>query len=82
MVIRKAKFEAHKKIGKKEIVNVGMDASIPYSSVVTDYDFTKNKFRVIENQEGKIVQNSYKLSHMKSGKLKVFRVVGRGYVGW
>ena len=82
IVIRKAKFEAHKKIGKKEIANVGMDASIPYSSVVTDYDFTKNKFRVIENQEGKIVQNSYKLSHMKSGKLKVFRVVGRGYVGW
>ncbi|KAJ1537638.1 Bbc1p [Saccharomyces cerevisiae] len=82
LVIRKAKFEAHKKIGKNEIINVGMDSAAPYSSVVTDYDFTKNKFRVIENHEGKIIQNSYKLSHMKSGKLKVFRIVARGYVGW
>ncbi|CAI4546238.1 CPI_1c_G0029210.mRNA.1.CDS.1 [Saccharomyces cerevisiae] len=82
LVIKKAKFETHKKIGKKEIIHVGVDATTPYSSVITDYDFTKNKFRVIENHEGKIVQNSYKLSHMKTGKLKVFRIVARGYVGW
>lgn len=82
LVIRKAKFEAHKKIGKNEVISVGMDATTPYSSVVTDYDFTKNKFRVIENQEGKIIQNSYKLSHMRCGKLKVFRVVAREYLGW
>lgn len=82
VVIRKAKFEVHKNlgIGNKD-VSVGMD-SIPYSAVVSDYDFTKNKIRVIEECDGKVSQSSYKLHHMKSGKLKVFRVVGRDYIGW
>ncbi|EDO17392.1 hypothetical protein Kpol_1060p48 [Vanderwaltozyma polyspora DSM 70294] len=82
VVIRKAKFESHKKLsmGSKE-VSVGMN-SVPFSAVVTEFDFTKNKIRVIENCDGKVIQSSYKLSNMKSGKLKIFRIVGRDYVGW
>ncbi|CCE61536.1 hypothetical protein TPHA_0A04630 [Tetrapisispora phaffii CBS 4417] len=82
IVIRKAKFESHKKlnINSKE-TSVGMD-SVPYSAIVTDFDFAKNKIRVVEDHEGKISQGSYKLSNMKSGKLKIFRLIGRDYVGW
>lgn len=81
LVIRKAKFENHNKLGMKDTIAIGAD-SVPYAGVVTDFDFVKNKFRVIECRDGKVVQASYKLAHMKNGKLKVFRVVGRGYVGW
>ena len=81
LVIRKGKFESHNKLGAKSITSIGMD-SVPYSSIITEYDFTKSKFRVIEEHSGKVIQSSYKLSHMRSGKLKVFRVVGRDYVGW
>lgn len=81
LVIRKGKFETHKMIGPKETVSVGTDAT-PYVSVVSEFDATKNKIRVIEEREGKVVQAAYKIDHMKSGKLKVFRVVGRSYVGW
>lgn len=81
LVIRKAKFENHNKLGMKDTITVGAD-SVPYASVVTDFDFIKNKFRVIEGRDGKVVQSSYKLAHMRSGKLKVFRVVGKSYVGW
>lgn len=81
LVVRKAKFENHNKLGMKDTIAIGAD-SVPYAGVVTDFDFVKNKFRVIECRDGKVVQASYKLAHMRNGKLKVFRVVGRGYVGW
>lgn len=81
LVIRKAKFETHKKLGPKEVVKVGMD-TLPHSAVVTEYDDKKNKLRVIESKGGKVTQTSYKLDHMTAGKLKVFRVIGRNYVGW
>lgn len=81
LVIRKGKFETHKMIGTKDVVALGMDAA-PYVSVVSEFDSSKNKIRVIEEREGKITQAAYKIDHMRSGKLKVFRVVGRNYVGW
>lgn len=81
LVVRKGKFETHKKLGPKEVVKIGMDA-LPHSAVVTEYDYSKNKLRVIEQKDGKVVQTGYRLDHMKAGKLKVFRVIGRSYVGW
>ncbi|CCH60437.1 hypothetical protein TBLA_0C06440 [Henningerozyma blattae CBS 6284] len=81
LVVRKGKFEVHKKLAKNDIVSIG-DGSQPYVAIVTEYDFNKGKFRVVEEQNGKIVQESYKLNSMRGGKLKVFRVVGKGYVGW
>ncbi|KAH7586960.1 SH3 domain [Nakaseomyces glabratus] len=80
MVIRKGVFEHHKKIGKKEVVSVGQERS--HIAVVTDYDFTKDKFRVIDLQNGKVSQSSYKPHNMTTGRLKIFRVVGRDYIGW
>lgn len=81
LVIRKGKFETHRKIGPKEVVKVGMEA-LPHTAVVTEYDHSKNKLRVIEQKDGKITQAGYRLEHMKAGKLKIFRVIGRDYVGW
>lgn len=81
LVIRKGKIQTHNKLRQKVIHEVGMDA-IPFSCVITEYDFSKNKFRVIEEHGGKVRQSSYKPSDMKSGKLKVFRVVGRDYIRW
>ncbi|CCD23943.1 Bbc1p NDAI_0C02830 [Naumovozyma dairenensis CBS 421] len=80
LVVRKGRFESHNKLGMKDVISVGMD--VPHSSIITEYDFTKGKFRVIEEHAGKIVQASYKVDHMKSGKLKVFRAVPRKYIGW
>ena len=75
VVIRKAKFETH-----KGIVTVG-DPDL-FVAVVTSYDFTKGKIRVIEEHKGVLVQSSYRLSKMKSGKMKVFRVLSNEVFGW
>ncbi|SMN18478.1 similar to Saccharomyces cerevisiae YJL020C BBC1 Protein possibly involved in assembly of actin patches [Maudiozyma saulgeensis] len=75
VVIRKAKFETH-----KGVVNVGEPDL--FVAVVTSYDFTKGKLRVIEEHKGVLVQSSYRLSKMKSGKMKVFRVLSKDVFGW
>ena len=76
IVIRKAKFDTH-----KGTVSVG-DGSAPYVAVITSFDFEKNKIRVIEEYNNALVQASYKIGKMVSGKLKVFRVLSRKYMGW
>lgn len=75
VVIRKGKFETH-----KGIVSVG-DVAL-FVAVVTAYDFQKGKLRVIEEHKGTLVQASYRLSKMKAGKLKVFRVLSKDILGW
>jgi hypothetical protein len=54
----------------------------PHVALVTSFDADKNKIKVIETVNGVLQQGKYKLNKMKSGKLRVFRVVGRDYVGW
>ncbi|SCU97152.1 LANO_0E15302g1_1 [Lachancea nothofagi CBS 11611] len=81
LVVRRGKFQSHGKLLQKTTHEVGMDA-VPFAGVITEYDFSKNKFRVIEEHDGKTRQSSYRIHDMKSGKLKVFRVVARNYVGW
>lgn len=68
-------FEGHS--GTKE---VGFGK--PHVSLVTSFDSEKNRIKVIEQTAGVIQQGRYKLKNMKSGKLRVFRIVGRNYVGW
>lgn len=54
-----------------------------FSAVVTDYDPKKDKFKVIElDNAGHIKKETYKMSEMKSGRVRVFRVVGRNYIEW
>ncbi|SCU85952.1 LADA_0D11078g1_1 [Lachancea dasiensis] len=81
LVVRRGKFQSHGKLLQKSTHSLGMDA-VPFAAIITEYDFSKNKFRVVEEHDGKARQASYRLHDMKSGKLKVFRVVGKSLVGW
>ncbi|CDH13883.1 uncharacterized protein ZBAI_05669 [Zygosaccharomyces bailii ISA1307] len=81
LVIRKATFDVPTKSGTREIISVGGD-TLPYAAIITGYEFSKGKFRVIDERLGKVRTSSYKLHRMRSGRLKVFRITGRNYVGW
>lgn len=84
LCIRNAKFSSHKGlggIGNKSIV-VG-DGPHIYSAVIAEYDSKKEKLRVFESDHSGVVKkDSYKISDMKSGHIRVFRVVDRAFVGW
>lgn len=68
--------------GSNKTVHVGEDDHI-YSAIISEFDLKKEKFRVIAlDSNGNVHRESYKLADMKSGRLRVFRVVGRGYIGW
>lgn len=62
------------------VPKVGFKA--PHVSLVTSFDTEKNKIKVIEQTNGTIQQGRYKLNKLKSGKLRVFRIVDRSFVGW
>lgn len=72
------------------LVNASFDGSSnksvgvekPHVALVTSFDVEKNRIKVIEQSDGIIQQGKYKLNKMISGKLRVFRIVGRDYVGW
>ncbi|GAV53293.1 hypothetical protein ZYGR_0AI05770 [Zygosaccharomyces rouxii] len=81
LVIRKGKFDVSTKTGERKLLAVGSESE-PYASVITDFDFTKGKLRVIEEHSRTVIQSSYKLSDMRSGRLKIFRITGKNYIGW
>lgn len=81
LVIRKGVFEHQEKSGTIQKFELGMGSS-PYTSIVRAYDSSKQKIRVIEESQGEVIPANYSLFDMKAGKLKVFRIVGRDYVGW
>ncbi|CCE86551.1 Piso0_005047 [Millerozyma farinosa CBS 7064] len=84
LCIRQAKFANHK--GLSGITNRSICVGTgdePLAAVITDHDSKKDKFKVIEQDaSGHIKKESYKLTDMKSGKIRVFRVVGRDYIEW
>ena len=88
VVFRNASFSTKGGLGKKSsVVEVGV--AVPHSAVVYEWDGTKRKLRVFEQHEkdlgtgsAKVKQESYRLADLKSGEVKVYRVVGREYVGW
>ncbi|KAF2226184.1 hypothetical protein BDZ85DRAFT_294521 [Elsinoe ampelina] len=56
-------------------------------AVVVEWDGTKKKVRAVEqgrDDKGrvKVRGESYRLGDLKSGEVRVWRVVGRGWVGW
>lgn len=59
-------------------------------AVVADWDGTKKKIRVWEQKgkEGpkggsaKVKEESYRVADLKSGEVRVWRVMGRGWIGW
>lgn len=79
LCIKNGKFQVHKGLGSKTIL-VGDDEI--YASVIYEYDPKKEKIKVYEISNGQLKKESYKLGEMKSGQVRVFRVVGRDYIEW
>lgn len=81
LCIKQGKFTVHKGLTGNKSITVG--GNEVFSAVVTDYDPKKEKFKVIElDNAGHIKKETYKMSEMKSGRVRVFRVVGRNYIEW
>lgn len=53
-------------------------------AVVVDWDGTKKKVRAWEQgrESRKVKMESFKLGDLRSGEVKVWRVVARAWVGW
>lgn len=83
LCMKNAKFatKALGGLGNKH-VTIGEGNSV-YSAVITEYDPKKDKFKVLEcDKSGVVKKESYKLGDMKSGRVRVFRLVDRGFIGW
>jgi hypothetical protein len=79
--IKLGKFVSHKTLVRSQSI-VG-DDNDHFMAIIYDYDDKKEKFKVIERESnGQIKKGSYKIGDFKSGKIRVFRVIGKDYVGW
>lgn len=82
ITIRNAKFQGkHGPMHAKYSAEVGKPDHV---GIVAEWDGTKKKVRAWEQgRDGKKVrQESYKLDDLRSGEVKIWRVVSRGWVGW
>jgi len=82
VTFRNAKFQGHKGgLHQKYSVDVGKP---DHCAIVLEWDGTKRKVKVVEQSKdkGRARSESYRLDDLKSGEVRVFRVVGRDYVGW
>jgi myosin tail region-interacting protein MTI1 len=80
--IRNAKFQGkHGPMHAKYSMEVGKPDHV---GVVAEWDGTKKKVRAWEQgRDGKKVKmESYKLDDLRSGEVKVWRVMSRAWVGW
>lgn len=88
VVFKGAKFQGYKgSLHSKYQTEVGkLEGGGVHVGFVYEWDGTKRKIRVYEQAEGsgsgKVKAESYRLNDLKSGEVKVFRTVGRDYVGW
>ena len=82
VTFRSARFQGHRgPMHTKYSVEIGKPDHV---AVVVDWDGTKKKVRAWEQgREGKKVKmESFKLGDMRSGEVKVWRVMARQWVGW
>lgn len=87
ITFRNAKFAGHKGgLHQKYTQEAGIGRE--HVGVVIDWDGTKKKIRVWEqgNQEkgkkSKVREESYRVGDLKSGEVRVFRVMPRSWVNW
>lgn len=84
---RNAKLQGkHGGLHQKYSVDVGVSSN-GHVAVVVEWDGTKKKVRALEqvrDDKGrvKVRIESYRLGDLKSGEVRVWRVVGRDWVGW
>ncbi|KAH9887148.1 hypothetical protein F4778DRAFT_757368 [Xylariomycetidae sp. FL2044] len=80
--IRNAKFQGkHGAMHAKYSVEVGKPDHV---AVVAEWDGTKKKVRAWEQgrESKKIKQESFKLEDLRSGEVKIWRVMPRSWIGW
>lgn len=82
LTLRNAKFQGkHGSLHQKYSVDIGN-----HVAVVLEWDGTKKKVRALEqgreSSKKKTQVESYRLGDLKSGEARVWRVVGRNWVGW
>lgn len=82
VTFRNARFQGHRGTMHSKYSNeVGKPDHV---GVVIDWDGTKKKVRAWEQgrESRKVKAESFKLGDMRSGEVKVWRVMARGWVGW
>jgi hypothetical protein len=82
LTFRNSKFQGHKGgLHQKYSMEVGKPDHV---AIVVDWDGTKKKVRAYEQgrESRKVKMESFKIGDLRSGEVKVWRVVGREWVGW
>ncbi|KAI9821155.1 MAG: hypothetical protein M1827_003889 [Pycnora praestabilis] len=82
VTLRNAKFQGHRgPMHQKYSMEVGKPDHV---GIVVDWDGTKKKVRAWEQgrESKKVKLESYKLGDLRSGEVKVWRVMPRSWVGW
>lgn len=82
VTFRNSKFGGHRgPMKSKYSVEIGKPDHV---GIVVDWDGTKKKVRAWEQgrESKKVKMESYKFGDLKSGEVKVWRVMDRGWVGW
>lgn len=89
---RNAKFAGHKGTMHAKYASEAGKPGQDHVGVVLDWDGTKKKIRVWEqgrfDKDGKkagsskVKEESWKVGDLKSGEVRVWRVMGRSWVGW
>jgi len=86
VTFRNAKFSGHKGgLHAKYSMDVGKPEHV---GVVIDWDGTKKKIRAWEQgreergKKAKVREESFKVGDLKSGEVRVWRVMPRSWVGW
>jgi myosin tail region-interacting protein MTI1 len=93
VTFRNAKFAGHKGTMHAKYATEAGRPGHDHVGVVLDWDGTKKKIRVLEQGReeakagkkggnGKVHEDSYKVGDLKSGEVRVYRVMGRSWVGW
>lgn len=82
ITLRNTKFQGkHGPMHAKYSAEVGKPDHV---AVVSEWDGTKKKIRAWEQgrESKKVRVESFKLDDLRSGEVRVWRVMGRGWVGW
>ncbi|RLV92660.1 Myosin tail region-interacting protein [Spathaspora sp. JA1] len=81
--VKNGKFNTHKGIIGGKSISLGEGQDNIYTAIIYEYDPKKEKFKVFEKDgSGQVKKESYKIGDFKSGRIRVFRPVGRDYVDW
>ncbi|RVD80320.1 uncharacterized protein DFL_008222 [Arthrobotrys flagrans] len=82
ITFRNAKFQGHKG-GLHQKYNLDLSKT-DHVGVVYDWDGTKKKIRIFEQgrESKKVKLESFRIGDLRSGEVKIWRVVGRSWVNW